>query len=95
MSTSPRSYTPGEHITEHFFSGAQHPGVRLGSDGAAVICAACSAAGQLQFNIYPFNDNTPGTVAVQDTVPTGQSESTSLQLLRNGTQIGSPAPAAA
>jgi hypothetical protein len=89
MSTSPRSYTPGEHITENFFSGAQHPGVRLGSDGAAVICAACSTAGQLQFNIYPFNDNTPGTVAVQDTVPTGQSESTSLQLLRNGTEISS------
>lgn len=85
--TSPRTYTPGTHTTENFFSGAQHPGVRLGSAGTAVICAACSATGQLQFNIYPFNDNTPGSSAGLDTVPAGQSDSSSLQLLRNGTRI--------
>jgi hypothetical protein len=88
--TSPIVYQAGRHTTETFHQGAEHPGPELDLGPVAVTCAACSAEDSLQFNLFPYNDNTPGHYALQDGLfQPGESESASFQLRRDGTLVAS------
>ncbi|HVV21838.1 MAG TPA: hypothetical protein VHF06_20555, partial [Pseudonocardiaceae bacterium] len=82
--TSPTVYLPGQHTTQTFHRGADHPGVALDTVGAHTTCGACSSGSDLQFDLYPFNDNNPGDYAVL-----GGAGTASFSLSRNGSLIAS------
>lgn len=93
--SSPFVLHPGQSSTQSFHAGASHPGVPLDTVGNDVVCGACAARGTLEFDLYPFNDNNPGDVAIADpAVPAGSTESIGFQLSRNGSLVTSAAQGA-
>jgi hypothetical protein len=82
--TSNEVFTPGQHTTENFDTGGQHPAVQLDPTGTTVICGACADSGNLLLDIWPFGDNTPGHAALDSGLAAPNTSSTSLSLWRNG-----------
>lgn len=81
--SAPKIYLPGHTYTDSFHQGGEHPGVALDTLGQRIVCAACSTPGDLQFDIYPLSDNTPGHFAIMN----DSNGSSSFQLSRNGSVI--------
>lgn len=78
----PQALKAGQHSTEDFNTGPLHPSVLLDTGGAGTLCGACANKGQLQFDILPLADNTPGHAAQPFDDSTGE-----MVLSRNGKAI--------
>lgn len=92
MMDSWRVYEPGQRISVSYGQEPQHPGVELDTAGRGIICAACREGDNLQFDIWPFNDNVPGRYGSPDFFPPpGFTETQAYRLYQDGRLVASAA----
>jgi hypothetical protein len=86
---SEASYQPGRTTREDFNTGGQHPAALLDPTGTTVVCAACSTGTDVQLDIQPLGDNTPGHPAVDAGLLAPDTAAYAVSLSRNGTVLAS------